>query len=152
MLANDFDDSGAITAVLVTGTTNGALGLNPDGSFTYTTTRTTAGTDSFTYKVTDGTVDSEPATVTITISDPNSGGGGSSGGFGFASPTLVVWDFDSLNLHVGGTGGLKTKLGRVVAQYGGLWYIPDRGQRGHDSFIAGGKHFEVDVISDIWRD
>jgi VCBS repeat-containing protein len=152
VLANDFDDSGSLTAVLVTGASSGALGFNADGSFTYTTTRTTAGTDSFTYKVTDGTVDSAPATVQITITDPNSGGGGSSGGFGFATPTLVVWDFDSLNLHISGAGGLKTKLGRIVAQHGGLWYVPDRGQRGHDSFIVGGKRFEVDVISDIWRD
>ena len=153
VLANDFDDSSSITAVLVTGVSSGTLALTADGSFTYTTTRTTAGADAFTYKVTDGTVDSAPATVHITITDPNSGGGGGSGTFGgYANPTLAVWDFDALDLHVGGAGGFKTKLGNVVLKYGGLWYVPDRGQRGHDSFTIGGRRFEVDVISDIWGD
>ena len=54
VMSNDFDDSGTLTAVLVTTTTSGTLTLNSNGSFAYTTTLTVAGSDSFTYKVTDG--------------------------------------------------------------------------------------------------
>lgn len=153
VLANDFDDSGHLAAVLVTGVSHGTLTLNSDGSFTYATSLTAAGTDSFTYKATDGTIDSAPATVTLTVVAASGGGGGASGTFGsFGNATLQVWDFDALNLHVGGTAGFKTKLGEVVARYGGLWYIPNAGSRGHDSFNVGSRRFEIDVLSDVWGD
>ena len=47
--------------------THGTLTLNADGSFTYTPALNFNGTDSFTYKANDGTVDSNTATVTITV-------------------------------------------------------------------------------------
>jgi hypothetical protein len=68
VLKNDTSLSGnPLTARLVSGPANGSLTLNPDGSFRYTPPVTFAGTDSFTYVVSDGSQDSAPATVTLRI-------------------------------------------------------------------------------------
>ncbi len=68
VLGNDVSSSGAaLTASLVTGPTNGSVTLNSNGSFTYTPTAGFAGTDSFTYKASAGGVQSNVATVTITV-------------------------------------------------------------------------------------
>ncbi|SKB48751.1 gliding motility-associated C-terminal domain-containing protein [Sphingobacterium nematocida] len=72
ILANDTDvDSNTLTAVLVTGPTNGTLTLNANGSFAYTPNANFNGTDSFTYKVYDGDLNSNVATVTITVNPVN---------------------------------------------------------------------------------
>lgn len=67
VLSHDSDPDGdAITAVLVSGPTNGTLTLNADGSFTYTPNAGFRGQDSFTYNAFDGTNNSvRPATVTL---------------------------------------------------------------------------------------
>ena len=55
MLANDTDaDGDALTAVLIAGPAHGTLTLNADGSFTYTPAAGYNGTDSFTYRASDG--------------------------------------------------------------------------------------------------
>lgn len=72
VLANDTDaDGDPISAILVTGPANGTLDLNPDGSFTYSPVTGYNGSDSFTYKANDGTLDSNPATVSISIGAVN---------------------------------------------------------------------------------
>jgi VCBS repeat-containing protein len=71
VLANDTDiDSapGSFAASAVTNPTRGTLTFNADGGFTYTPNTGFAGTDSFTYRVTDGTAHSNVASVTITVS------------------------------------------------------------------------------------
>ncbi|WP_281561306.1 cadherin-like domain-containing protein [Thalassomonas sp. RHCl1] len=69
VLANDYDaENDPLTAILVSGPSNAAsFSLNADGSFTYTPTANFSGTDSFSYKVNDGTSDSNIATVTLTV-------------------------------------------------------------------------------------
>jgi VCBS repeat-containing protein len=68
VLANDSDaDGDSLTAILVSNALNGSASLNADGSFTYTPTANFNGVDSFTYRATDGTADSNLATVTITV-------------------------------------------------------------------------------------
>lgn len=68
VLANDTDaENDPLTAVLDSGPSHGALDLNSDGSFTYTPNPNYTGTDSFTYRANDGAVDSDSATVTITV-------------------------------------------------------------------------------------
>jgi VCBS repeat-containing protein len=149
VLANDFSDGGDLTAILVTGPAHGTLSLNGNGSFTYTTNLTAAGSDEFTYKVTDSVAESSAATVHISVSAASGGGGGNGGGGtfgGWASPTLTVWDFDQLTLA--GGGNLDTEKGQVKD---GVYY-PDRGQRGRDSFSFAGRQYEIDIISDIWGD
>lgn len=68
VLANDTDVEGdSLTASLVTATTHGTILLNGSGIGTYTPTAGYTGTDSFTYRVSDGTAWSSAATVTITV-------------------------------------------------------------------------------------
>jgi hypothetical protein len=71
LLANDTPGSGsALSAVLVSGPAHGTLALNSDGSFTYTPLSGFVGTDSFTYRAVAGSVQSNVATVTITVTAP----------------------------------------------------------------------------------
>ncbi|HMC71576.1 MAG TPA: Ig-like domain-containing protein, partial [Mycobacteriales bacterium] len=68
VLANDTDaDGDPLTAALVTSVTHGALTLNANGSFTYSPTAGYSGPDTFTYRVNDGTADSNTATVSLTV-------------------------------------------------------------------------------------
>ena len=72
VLANDTDlDGDSLTAVLNTDVSNGTLTLNADGSFSYTPDADWNGTDSFTYTANDGVLDSNVATVTITVNPVN---------------------------------------------------------------------------------
>ena len=50
---------------------HGSLTLNANGSFTYTPAANYNGPDSFTYKANDGALDSNTATVSITVSEVN---------------------------------------------------------------------------------
>jgi serine protease AprX len=68
VLGNDTDaDGGALTAVLASGTANGSLALNGNGSFNYTPNPGFAGTDSFAYRAFDGALYSNSAAVSITV-------------------------------------------------------------------------------------
>ena len=70
VLVNDTDpddDDDDLVAVLGTSTSNGSLTLNATGSFTYTPNTGFFGSDSFTYRASDGENQSEPATVSIRI-------------------------------------------------------------------------------------
>ena len=72
MLANDTDiDGPALSAAIVTPAAHGTVVLNANGSFTYTPNANFNGADSFTYRASDGSALSNPATVTITISPVN---------------------------------------------------------------------------------
>ena len=67
VLANDIDpQGGALTAALADGPDHGTLALQPGGAFTYTPQAGFRGTDSFSYRASNGQ-QSEPATVTITV-------------------------------------------------------------------------------------
>jgi len=70
---NDSDaDVDRFNAILVSGPSNAAsFTFNPDGTFSYTPTADFNGTDTFTYKLNDGTADSNIATVTITVDPVN---------------------------------------------------------------------------------
>ncbi len=73
VLANDTDPNGdPLSSILVTDVSNGTLVFNADGSFDYTPSGSlTDATDSFTYKVNDGTEDGDTVTVTITVGSTN---------------------------------------------------------------------------------
>jgi cyclophilin family peptidyl-prolyl cis-trans isomerase len=71
VLANDTSGSldGTLTATVLTTPANGAVVLNPDGSFTYTPNDGFVGTDTFTYLATDAFGATATGTVTLTV-DP----------------------------------------------------------------------------------
>ncbi len=72
VLANDTDvDATTLTATLVSGPNSGLLTLNPDGSFSYTPNPNFNGSDSFTYQASDGSLNSNVATVSITVTEVN---------------------------------------------------------------------------------
>jgi VCBS repeat-containing protein len=72
LMENDSDVEGsAIAAVLVSAPTNGTLSLNSNGSFTYTPSTNFHGSDSFTYRDTDGTTNGNVAIVAITVVSVN---------------------------------------------------------------------------------
>ena len=65
VLGNDSDPDGdPLSAVLGSGPSHGTLTLNANGSFTYTPAANFNGSDSFTYRASDGTLTSNLATVT----------------------------------------------------------------------------------------
>ncbi|MGA7934073.1 MAG: Ig-like domain-containing protein, partial [Kovacikia sp.] len=70
VLTNDTDvDGPSLSAIAATTTTTngGTVTLNADGSFTYTPATGFSGIDSFTYQATDGSLSSNPATVTLNV-------------------------------------------------------------------------------------
>jgi hypothetical protein len=73
VLANDTDaDGNTLSAVLVTlPAQSSSFTFNADGSFIYAPVANFSGTDSFTYKANDGTLDSEVVAVTITVAAVN---------------------------------------------------------------------------------
>ena len=72
VLANDTDADGEpLTSILVSGPSNGSLTFNADGSFSYTPNLNYNGSDSFTYKANDGSLDSAPILVSLTITAVN---------------------------------------------------------------------------------
>jgi hypothetical protein len=70
ILANDSDPNGdPLSAVLKSEPSSGSLDFNPDGSFDYLPETDFSGVVAFTYHATDGLLDSNTATVTITVID-----------------------------------------------------------------------------------
>ncbi len=68
MLGNDFDaDGDRLNAILVSGPPHGQLWLTYNGSFTYTPTTGYQGPDSFSYRLTDGALTSDPVIVSINV-------------------------------------------------------------------------------------
>ena len=81
VLAGDSDPDGDnLTAVLVSDAANGSVDLQPNGAFTYTPVPDFNGSDSFTYRASDGRGNvSADATVTITVNEVNDPPGFSAG-------------------------------------------------------------------------
>jgi hypothetical protein len=72
VLDNDMDpEMTPLAAVLVTDVSNGTLILNTDGSFDYTPNQNFDGIDQFTYRASDGVLESNLATVILTVSGVN---------------------------------------------------------------------------------
>jgi len=72
ILANDSDNDGdTIFAVLQNNVSKGSLSLSNDGSFIYSPDGNFNATDAFTYKASDGSLESNTATVIISINPVN---------------------------------------------------------------------------------
>lgn len=71
VLANDLDaENDTLVASILTQPAHGTVTLQADGSFTYVPAVGYFGADSFTYKVNDGSLDSAPATVSLSVIRP----------------------------------------------------------------------------------
>jgi hypothetical protein len=144
VLSNDTDPNGGpLNAVLVSGTTNGTLTLNPDGSFSYIPNAGFTGSDSFSYQASNGALQSNPATVALTVasvnrpptavSDTYAGQAGST--LTVSTPGVLSNDTDpdgsalSAVLVSGTTNGTLT-----LNPNGSFSYIPNAGFTGSDSF------------------
>ena len=72
VLSNDIRPDGAeLTAILVNNALYGSVTLNPDGSFSYLPDPDYCGEDSFSYKINDGTMDSNTVLVRLLIDGVN---------------------------------------------------------------------------------
>ncbi|MDF0599064.1 Ig-like domain-containing protein, partial [Psychromarinibacter halotolerans] len=144
VLANDTDaDGDPLTVSLVSGTSNGTLNLNPDGSFTYNPDADFNGTDSFTYLVDDGNGGTDTATVTLTVNPVDDAPVAVDDSFttGFETaltitvPGVLDNDFDVDGDPLSIASFLQPENGAVVLRPDGSFtYTPDAGFSGTDSF------------------
>jgi subtilisin len=75
VLSNDTDDDGdSLSVASVTQGTSGSVEINTNHTVTYTPNNGFAGTDSFSYTASDGTAESNSATVTVTVGAAAGGG------------------------------------------------------------------------------
>ena len=138
VLGNDFDPDGdALAAVLVSAPSSGSLTLNPDGSFGYTPEPDFHGSDSFTYKASDGMLDSNPATVSLTVQPVNDAPVADSQSVATDNETTLAVtltasdvDGDPLSYTVV-SGPSHGSLSGVPPE---LTYTPNEGHVGDDSF------------------
>jgi hypothetical protein len=108
VLANDSDPNGdPLTVTNLTQPANGTAQPNTNNTVTYTPNAEFTGSDSFTYTANDGQVDSNVATVTVTVS-----------GAGGGDPQTVVLTFQTspggLKLDVDGTRQTATFTRTVI--------------------------------------
>lgn len=139
-VANDNDPDGA--AVRVASTTqpaHGSVELTAAGSLTYTPSPHFAGTDRFTYVVTDGATNSAPAAVTVTITPLNDSPAASPDVVTTAEDTAIViqaaandTDPDDDALSVAAVGA--PAHGTTVLEAGQVTYTPAANFAGTDSF------------------
>ena len=144
VLGNDTDPDGdSLNAVLQSGPGDGTLTLNSNGSFTYTPDPGFFGSDSFTYRASDGSANSNTATVTITVNEVNTAPTAGDNSYSTDEDTTLNVpapgvlgndtdpDGDSLNavLQSGpGDGSLS------LNSNGGFTYTPNNNFNGSDSF------------------
>jgi hypothetical protein len=144
VLSNDTDpDGGSLTTVLTSGTTNGTFTLNPNGSFTYVPGAGFTGSDSFSYRASDGTLQSTPVIVTLTVTSGNRVpvaasdmyGGPAGSALTVAAPGVLSNDTEpdggslSAILVTATTNGTLT-----LNPSGSFTYVPNAGFTGSDAF------------------
>ena len=149
VLANDNDvDSTGLTAAVVVGSgpAHGTLTFNANGSFTYTPTGNYNGPDSFTYRASDGTANSNVATVSINVTAVNDAPAAANDSYTVAEDgTLTVVqatgvlandnDVDSTGLTAAVVVGSGPAHGTLTFNANGSFtYTPTGNYNGPDSF------------------
>ncbi|WP_348223492.1 Ig-like domain-containing protein [Luteolibacter sp.] len=144
LLANDTDaQSQALTAVLNSGPTHGTLSLNTSGGFTYTPATGYFGSDSFTYHANDGSLDSNIATVNLTIIQPNTAPVAAADSYSTNQDTalivpaagVLVNDTDAQSQPLTAAINAGPGHGAVTLNANGSFtYTPTAGYSGADSF------------------
>ena len=144
LLANDSDpDDDPLTAVQVTGPSNGFLISSPNGSFIYLHDGSETIRDSFTYVASDGFFESDPATVTINvipINDPPVAANDSyvfnaGDTFQVPAPGVLANDIDAENRPLAPVLLGQPSKGTLALDFDGSFdYLPDINFEGSDSF------------------
>jgi VCBS repeat-containing protein len=143
VLANDSDiEADSLTAMLDTTASNGMLTLKSDGSFTYTPNSNFNNTDTFTYHASDGTANSNVATVTITVGPENDPPVANDDSNTTPEDTLVTTNVVANDTDVDGTVvastvaiGSGASNGSVVNNGDGtVTYRPDANFNGSDTY------------------
>ncbi|MFO1460689.1 MAG: LamG-like jellyroll fold domain-containing protein [Verrucomicrobiota bacterium] len=172
ILSNDFDVEGAKVSLLdYTNPSHGALAKGEGGVLIYTAEVGFAGTDSFTYRISDGVGASVPATVTIHVATPgqfrwiNVAGGDWSVASNWSGNRVPSADDDvfitepgtyTVNLDVdatvrrlilggGGTGQQTLSIGSRTLTVLGDSFVQDRGElvQSGGQIITDGAHWSV---------
>jgi len=131
---------GSLTFIIVSGPTKGTL--NPGGTGanqTYTPNSNYNGPDSFTFKVNDGTADSAPATVTITVNPVNDAptANAQSVSTNEETPlgiTLTASDVETASGSLVFNVTVQPTHGTLTGSAPNLTYTPDANYNGPDSF------------------
>ena len=139
ILANDTGGNGSLSAILVSGPSNGTLALTNNGSFGYTPANNYTGSDSFTYQATDGVSTSGVATVTFTVAAPPTANNDI---YGMTPGTILnVPAPGVLTNDTGGVGSLSAVLASAplhgilnLNSSGGFGYQPTNNFFGIDDF------------------
>ena len=149
VLENDSDaDGDPLSAVLVGDVSNGTLDLRSDGSFDYTPNPGFFGTDTFTYRASDGTETSTETTVTLSV---NARPDASPDSYSVQPNTTLIVDAPGVLgndtdpngndtialLDTGPTNGTLEPRGSDLLQLtldGAFTYTPDTDFSGTDSF------------------
>ena len=145
VLANDSDiDNDTLAVVLLTDVAHGDLSLNSDGSFDYVPDSEFNGTDSFTYRASDGRGGEVSATVTITVNPINDVPMAADDAYSVDEDTILAVDAATgvlvndtdiegnpltAALESGPTNGIL-----VMNSDGSFEYAPDDDFHGQDSF------------------
>ena len=141
VLSNDMDtELNTLTAVLVTGPSQGILTLNSNGSFVYTHNGSGTLSDSFTYKANDGTANSNTVTVNITVNASNHTPVASDLSLTTTEDTPVNGKVTATDTDGDPLSFAKTTNpahGQVVVNTDGTFtYTPDANYNGTDSFTV----------------
>ncbi|HEX5040879.1 MAG TPA: LamG-like jellyroll fold domain-containing protein [Candidatus Limnocylindria bacterium] len=182
VLANDTDaDANALTAIKVSDPAHGSVSLAATGGFTYTPSAGYSGPDSFTYRANDGTVDSNTATVSLTVSAAENNAVvldgtndyvtfGSATALGSTTFTLELW-FKRTGPGVGvstGSGGLASAIPLLTKGRGegdatanlnmnyflGIDVATGRLAADFEDTASGGNHPVIattPITSDVWH-
>ena len=137
LTGSDFNED-PLTFEKVTDPTIGSVVVNADGTFTYTPNLDANGSDTFTFRVYDGALYSEAATVTITVNPINDAPVADDQDVETDEETpldgtVTATDVEGDSLTYSGTG--DTPYGAVVVNTDGTFtYTPDADFAGEDSF------------------
>jgi VCBS repeat-containing protein len=144
ILTNDTDiENNPLTAIQQTGTTNGILTLNSNGSFKYIPNPNYNGPDTYTYRAYDGTNYSNIATVHITISPTNDPPIANNDYYttiedttlNIPAPGILTNDTDIENNPLTATLNISTTNGTLTLQNNGSFtYTPNPSYNGQDTF------------------
>ncbi|MCA9188091.1 MAG: tandem-95 repeat protein, partial [Planctomycetales bacterium] len=146
VLSNDTDaDSDTLTATVLDTPSNGAFSFMNNGSFTYTPLAEFNGTDTFTYRVSDGLSTSDVVTVTITVRPVNDPPVAAANSYNLDEGSVLVVNAAGGVLtndsDVDATAPLTAVLVQdvqhgtlVLASDGSFTYEPDSGYSGTDTF------------------